>query len=379
MKIAILTQPLKSNYGGMLQAFALQSTLKNLGHDVVTIDRQLNDKSNFRRILSFCKDLLRLITLKKVPHRFDSKQQNLIFENTLNFIRSHIKLTERIGSDRNMRLHFADNNYDAVIVGSDQTWRPSYSPNIYNFYLDFLTNSQTKRIAYATSFGVDHWEYSKFQTMRCRELASRFNAISVRERSGVNLCKTHLNADAEFVLDPTLLLSANDYLSRLEINTENNRSNGLFTYILDSNEDKNSAITKVAEHLKLRPFSSQATSSILKGDGKIIEDYVLPKVEEWIKGIHNAEYVITDSFHGCVFAIIFNKPFLAIGNVNRGQARFDSLLKLFNLEHRLISNSSQVNLDITSDDIDWPSINRTLIEHKTKSLKYITTSLGNNT
>ncbi|WP_448144422.1 polysaccharide pyruvyl transferase family protein [Pseudomonas silesiensis] len=379
MKIAILTQPLKSNYGGILQAFALQRTLKSLGHDAVTIDRQLNTKSNFRQTLSFLKYLVLRIISDSTPVRFNARQQNVIFENTLNFIDQHIQRSQRISSNREMKKHFSENKYEAIVVGSDQTWRPMYSPNIFNFFLDFLENNHTKRIAYASSFGVDEWEYSKYQAEQCRDLAKKFDAVSVREQSGVNLCKQYLDTHAEFVLDPTLLLTANDYIKQFCISAGKVQQKGLFTYILDNNDDKKISIDKVCKSLSLTAFSNQPDISLKQGGSKTVDDYVYPKVETWIKAVHDAEFVITDSFHGCVFSIIFNKPFLAIGNQDRGQARFDSLLNLFKLNDRLITNSGQISDEKIHQTIDWPAVNRVLEEQRKHSLNFIIENLKDKT
>src|SRR5690606_19965537 len=128
------------------------------------------------------------------------------FRNTYSFIARHIVLSDKVASDLQLREHFRNNRYDAVIVGSDQTWRPRYSPNIYNYFLDFLRDENVRRIAYASSFGTDKWEYNDKQTDRCSKLAKEFDMISVREKSGVDLCIRHLGVEALAVLDPTLLL-----------------------------------------------------------------------------------------------------------------------------------------------------------------------------
>lgn len=376
MKIAILTQPLKSNYGGILQAFALQQVLKDLGHDVTTIDRQPDARSRARQLLSLLKSFTLQFTTNNKPFCLSKNQHDIIFQNPLNFIRRNISISPPINSTKEMQQHFSERDYDVVVVGSDQTWRPAYSPNILNFYLDFLNNKKITRIAYASSFGVDTWEYNKHQTLKCRELISKFDAISVRENSGINLCKKYLHAPADIVLDPTLLLSADDYLNRLNIDTDNKRTNSLFTYTLDNNPDKDNAIAKTSEKLGLTAFTNQPAYNIFRGGSPRLDDYIYPKVEDWIKSIHDAEFVLTDSFHGCAFSIIFNKPFLAIGNQDRGMTRFNSLLNTFKLEHRLITNSSQITLDNISCDIDWPKINAILEEKKSHSLKFIQNSIG---
>lgn len=376
MKVAILTQPLKSNYGGLLQAFALQRALNKLGHQPITIDRQINKKGFLRRLLSHIKYQALRVSSNPGPIRFSKVDQDRIFENTLEFIAQHIKLSSRIDTDDGMQKHFLDNKYQAIVVGSDQTWRPMYSPNIYNFYLDFLKDNTTKRVAYASSFGVENWEYSESQAIKCRDLANRFDGVSVRELSGVNLCRKYLNVDANFVLDPTLLLTASDYINHLNINVSESKKRTLFTYILDSNDDKEQSVKNTGRLLDLTIHTNQPRKSLSKGGNGKVDDYIFPKVETWVKSFHDAEFVVTDSFHGCVFSIIFNKPFLAIGNKDRGLARFDSLLKLLNLENRLITGSNQITPELLRSNIDWSAVNSILEKEKEKSLSFIVKHLS---
>ncbi|MBV2132950.1 polysaccharide pyruvyl transferase family protein [Pseudomonas sp. MAP12] len=378
MKIAILTQPLKSNYGGIIQAFALQQALKDLGHTVTTIDRQYKAQPIIRKAINLTKYLILLLIDKKKAFIFKKSQQDQTFKNMISFVRQRIKISEPIKSTEDLQKHFSENTYDAVVVGSDQTWRPIYSPNIFNFYLDFLQDLQIKRITYATSFGVDTWEYSKTQTLKCRDLAKKFDAISVRELSAVNLCEQYLKVSAEPVLDPTLLLNADDYLDRLNINKNKKPAGGLLTYILDNNSHKRQAITTAAQILNITPFSSKTKCNPDQSGGELLNDYTFPNVEDWIESFYDADFVLTDSFHGCVFSIIFNKPFLAIGNDDRGLARFNSLLKIFNLEDRLIGLGSQINREILTPDIDWLQVNKVIKERKENSLNFLKRNLSGN-
>nr|WP_254797491.1 polysaccharide pyruvyl transferase family protein [Pseudomonas aromaticivorans] len=373
-----MTQPLKSNYGGIIQAFALQQALKDLGHTVTTIDRQYKAQPIIRKAINLTKYLILLLIDKKKAFIFKKSQQDQTFKNMISFVRQRIKISEPIKSTEDLQKHFSENTYDAVVVGSDQTWRPIYSPNIFNFYLDFLQDLQIKRITYATSFGVDTWEYSKTQTLKCRDLAKKFDAISVRELSAVNLCEQYLKVSAEPVLDPTLLLNADDYLDRLNINKNKKPAGGLLTYILDNNSHKRQAITTAAQILNITPFSSKTKCNPDQSGGELLNDYTFPNVEDWIESFYDADFVLTDSFHGCVFSIIFNKPFLAIGNDDRGLARFNSLLKIFNLEDRLIGLGSQINREILTPDIDWLQVNKVIKERKENSLNFLKRNLSGN-
>jgi exopolysaccharide biosynthesis predicted pyruvyltransferase EpsI len=122
-------------------------------------------------------------------------------------------------------------------------------------------------------------------------------------------------------------------------------------------------------------FNNQPKESLKAPKGKNIEDYVVPPVEGWIKGFYDAEFVVTDSFHGVIFSIIFNKPFIAIGNEERGISRFTSILKQFDLEHRLIIGYDQLNNDLILENIDFDVINSKLKDLKAKSLLFLKKNL----
>ena len=122
---------------------------------------------------------------------------------------------------------------------------------------------------------------------------------------------------------------------------------------------------KIAEEKKLIPF--KVNSKVGKG-GLSLPEYIQPTVEEWIRGFYDAEFVVTDSFHACVFSILFNKPFIVYGNENRGLSRFTSVLNIFGLEERLLKNLSEYR---QFDEIDWNRVN-SLLEKKIKdSCKFL--------
>lgn len=337
MKIAIMTQPLGKNYGGIMQAWALQQVLKKEGHKVVTIDRQYEPESLLYHIARLgYRSMKKLIGKRKAPINLE-KYSPEIFQHTNAFVREHLSMSEPLDSTEKLKAHFDREKYDVVIVGSDQTWRPMYSPNIGNFFLDFLEDKAIKRIAYASSFGVDEWEFSEEQTKYCAPLAQKFDAISVREDSGVALCKKYLGVDAMHVLDPTLLLERSAYES-LFAGKDITKKYGICTYILDDALWKNQVLESVERELALPFYSNYSLEKNLPNfESNTINKYILPKVESWIKGFSDAEFVITDSFHGTIFSIIFNKPFIALVNSSRGEARFHSLAKIIGCENNIFS------------------------------------------
>lgn len=349
MKIAIMTQPLGKNYGGIMQAFALQKVLRDMEHEVVTIDYNHKPPKFLYDKARMAYRLVKKVTGKrKAPINLENRINELT-ERNRRFIDKNIVKSEYIDSDKDLRIYFRKNSYDAIVVGSDQTWRPKYSPNIYNFYLQFLkAKNNIKRIAYASSFGVDEWEYSVEETKKCAKLAASFDAISVREQSGIELCKEHLGVESKCTLDPTLLLEKQDYLNLIGNRYNNGRSQGVYTYFLDKGESKLTAAQYVANELSTHTYNCQAKLSFSDLSSSNLDDYKMPALQDWLASFANAEFVVTDSFHGMVFSIIFNKPFLAIVNKERGAARFESLLSQIGGLKHLIYDSTEIENNISA-------------------------------
>lgn len=318
MRICIFTQALLNNYGGILQNYALQTVLKQMNYDAITIDYV--QKNHYKPLFVV---LLKRVTAlflncflgKKTKYYPFSKFQNrkLYIDN---FVKNNINMTTPVKRyDKNILKKYL---IDSVIVGSDQVWRPKYNHYIKDMFLEFCKKEKgIKRISYASSFGVDEWEYSPKQTRTCSALAKRFNAISVREESGVFLCRDYLGVNATWVLDPTLLLTKEDYLKLCE-NIHQDKSKVLAVYMLDVNNAAREYCEKKAkEHgLIIRYFTADSKATL--------------SVPEWLAMFRDASYVVTDSFHGTVFSIIFEKEFKCFYNENRGASRFESLLNLYN-------------------------------------------------
>ena len=315
MKVFILTVRLFDNYGGLLQNYALQRVLLNLGHNPITIDYvNIKVPEKWKIFLSWVKTFFYIICGKpKSFFKLSSICRRPVFAEC--FVNKYIYKTKKC---YNIDASFLKKNeITAVIVGSDQVWRPKYNCKIDDMFLKFVKGDSIKKIAYAASFGVDEWEYTQKQTTECRELAKKFNAISVREKSGVNLCKEYLDVEASLVLDPTLLIEKNDYCDickEIPVATEKI----LVAYVLDCNDSVRELCESIAKehHFILKFFSAGVNSDLT--------------VPEWLAMFRDASYVVTDSFHGTVFSIIFEKGFKCIYNKERGAARFESLLNLYN-------------------------------------------------
>lgn len=366
MKIAILTQPLINNYGGNVQNYALQTVLREMGHEPTTVDRHYSVSLTQKLRLGFFKNIIfYYLAGSTKPNwrryfQYDKEQQR-VRRHIVNFINKHIKKTDRLYSDNAVRKKFKDSNFDAVVVGSDQVWRPIYSPNIYTYYLDFLENNKNiKKIAYAASFGTHEWEYTSAQSKRCKELVHKFDLITSRERAGVQLLQEKFNVKATFVADPTLLLTKEHYETLFEGKELKDR-NGIYTYILDDNEWKRRVVDAAKNQLNLSQYSNQHNEHAPI-------DTEIPSIEGWLKGFSDADFVITDSFHGTVFSIIFEKPFISLINRDRGASRFESIAIELGLTERLIEEFDEDQVSILlNKDIDKKQLKEKLAKLKENS------------
>ncbi len=379
MKVGILTLPLHINYGGILQAYALQTVLKNNGYDA---------------------QIVNYTTWNLLPPRLPRPVRYLIYlKNTFLYlfngagtVMPDIKLRKNYTYLTRHLTPFVDEyidyipladikehrkKVDAIVVGSDQIWRPSYQGHDFIFFLDFLPEkTDIKRIAYAASFGTDQWEYTEEETRRSAALIARFDLVSVRESSAVELCRRHWNIPSHVVLDPTLLLEPEEYIRLTRGIDDTPAEEGLFYYFLDATDQKMDYVHNVSEKLGLRPFQLKPTVPHIKRKkykGCLFRE---ASVATWLHSFHRAKFILTDSFHGCVFSIIFNKPFYVIGNKRRGMARFDSLLKLFGLEDRLI-DISETGTHPIDTDIDWDTVNAIRKEKKNTSFMLLHEALQN--
>ncbi len=348
--IGIVSLPLHTNYGGILQAYALQTVLERLGHRPEVIKAEGWTRTSLPWNLApfvIAKRIIRKYVLHQDILVFEERQKKKIEHYTAKFVKRYIHLYRvKDFTSLGSQTHF-----DAYVVGSDQVWRPLYfMSNITEAFLQFTGKQNVTRIAYAPSFGVDSWEYTKEETKECARLLQKFNAVSVRESSGLDLCRKHLGRrDVQWVLDPTMLLDVDDY-RHLYLEAHTPKSNGtLMTYVLDDTPETQRLIHRLSAMLNLKVFS---TNSRCENEAAPLRERIQPPVEQWLRGFYDAEFVVTDSFHACVFSILFRKQFVVVANNSRGNARIDSLLTLFGIEDRKVSADLFVMLPpINYDDV----------------------------
>lgn len=352
MRIGILTQPLGNNYGGILQNWALQQVLQDLGHQVITLD-QSPSYPLWRYFLTKARLQIKRILGNKVylPHRpIKGRAINPI---TADFIFANISLTHPLnGNFRNVIQKYKLN---AVIVGSDQVWRPKYNPDIRVMFLSFVPQG-IKKIAYSASFGNDEWEFSTEETSDCSALVKLFNAISVREYGGATLCQQFFSVQPYVTLDPTLLIESQRYENLCACEPKSKRQFLAF-YCLDIDNAKSSIAHQIAERecLEIQYFSAHEKLNY--------------SVSKWLAFFRDASYVVTDSYHGTIFAIIFKKQFVNVGNSERGNSRIDSLYKILSIER------STKDAKLNNIQINYSAVERVIESQRKYSIAFLENAL----
>lgn len=361
MKIGILTQPLGHNYGGLLQNWALQQYLMSEGHDVFTI----NQMTYFIWVRNVFAYLYKHLTFH--PTRKDNKLpfQYAPHNNLHKFLQKKIKQTYFI---KNINANtICKKGFDAIIVGSDQVWRPKYNTDLNLMFCESKNTSKSLlKIAFSASFGTDVWEFSQSQTIMAKKAIQDFKRVSVREESGINLCKTYLNYDAVHTLDPTFLLSASDYDKLIPEKILKDKRTAICCYFLNNTDYKKKITNEIAEELNL-PLHHTGVLNLNKQ---------IDSIEEWLASIKNSDFIITDSFHGTVFSIIYNKSFITFSNESRGNARFKSLLNSLGLENRLVDYRFPTDVKrILNEEIKWEKVNNQLSKLREESIIFLKEAL----
>lgn len=343
MRIGVLTLPLHTNYGGILQAYALCTVLSSMGHDVSLIDGRMYKIDTFREKISVSLwKIMALLGLRNGKHPQLQMQDKMV--EIIPFIEQRIP---NIISPNQIK----SSTFDSIIVGSDQIWRGEYSP-LLPYFLDFASNWKIKRIAYSASFGVTDWKPSEEQLKQCRNLVRKFDLVTVREKAGIEICRKKLECDSLWTIDPTMLLDTTAYISLIKHITSES-SGKILTYVLDDNDEVEDIIDFAASSMHREVYNLRLPS----------ESGINTSVETWLRSFYECDYVITDSFHGTVFSILFNKPFFVYINKERGSSRFETLLEFTGLSSRVVS--SQDDLSNLSENIDWRRVNEKIeIERK---------------
>lgn len=355
--IAILNMRFPTNnFGAILQSYALSKTIDKLGYEVKVI--------NYRNQIS------------------ESITDRLSVQNLNEFRINHIPYTLPCYTDEDLtRLN---NDFDTFIVGSDQVWNYNYlkwafPDNIAKYFLNFVSPTK-KIISYAASFAEDNWSGNANEVEEAIQALSRFSHISVREKSGVNICKNIFKVDSNHVLDPTFLLDNDEYeniISEENVHTIDKK------YILYFSLD-NDLESTINTNENLINFSNQNKLKIVNAKGEQINylgnNFIkYHTISQWLSYIKNSDLVITDSYHGIIFSIIFKRQFIALQRDYAGNERLNSLFSLLKISDKYVKDLNSIDINSQyKNKIDYNSIYKILKIERSNSLSFLENSLRDN-
>lgn len=346
MKVSLLTYHWEDNYGATMQAYATYKAIRELGHDAEFIDLRLPyTPSIMQRLVFFLK-----------RRRFNSFRK---------------KYFNHLTPQTYWSLEDLQNNppqSDCYMVGSDQTWNPNIARDLLPaFFLKFGDKS-VKRVTYATSIGQNSWGGSEaISDEEIREALSVFDNILLRENSAIRICKEKFGHEAEQVIDPVMLFS--EYP---ELTGELVPSGEVIAYKLIDDARFYAMAKNIADSMGL-PIRS--IGSVRRPEG--YRSAYPETLENWVRRLATASMVLTDSFHGTVFSLLYHRPFVVyVGDPSR-TTRIESLLSQLGLSERLLTsrNCAEEFKEIANREIDWDRVDYKIDELRKESFMKLKSAL----
>lgn len=321
------------NYGSSLTCFAINRTLKNMGYSVLMLEHPgIQPQERYDSYgIQFAKHFY---DISKITKEKDFSRFNAVC--------------------------------DSFVVGSDQVWNWWCNKDIgFGYYFLNFVNKDHRKVAYAPSFGSDWTSYPDHTRIRVSYWLSRFDAVSVREKSGVQICERDFNRKADWVMDPVFLCDIASYEEAVALSKRVETEPYLFAYILDVTEEKFNAVKQAAKakglsyRIAIDGLGNKAElNKQLGNDPNIITNL---RIEDWLYYIKNASFVIADSFHGFCFSIIFKKQVIAFVNAHRGKARFDTISEAAGLEEYVVESVDDIaKRDLLEKEIDYTQVDANL-------------------
>ncbi|NEO57005.1 MAG: polysaccharide pyruvyl transferase family protein [Okeania sp. SIO3B5] len=365
-KVGIITFHHTSNYGATLQAYALWKYIDSLGYNVEIIDYR-----PLKAVWHYLKDIfpIRRLSASEKKFKINSFFIGQIIKSIKMrlFLKSKMKLSQKTFYQRSQLLSY-DHQYNVAITGSDQTWCINSIRDFdTSFFLDFINGENTCKISYAPSFGTT--KNLGDNHTKIVSLLQDYKMISVRDSNGIKILNSLGVDHVKKVLDPTFLIDYIDYTDLLEQPKYKNKYILMYNHHGIVNTNGKKLVKKLVEKQDLEIISlGNPTASMTD------KNFVGISVPEWLGYFYNASYIITNSFHGVVFSIIFQKNFSFIPYGNTNQKVMD-LLETFDLKERLLDNQPDA-LDNQQKSINYATVNNRREDLVKYSQQYLQTALN---
>lgn len=366
MKISLITLQYVRNYGSVLQTYATQSLFENAGHQVEVVDY----------VRPNCKREARLADLAIHDQERGGIRRCPIIKKMLNYRRKKFfALQDRVFQpflDKDIHLSCSYHSYDDLknnppvadiyCTGSDQTWNSIWNDGILpEYFLEYAPEGK-KRIAFSASFGRTQLDSGEIE--KTRPLIQKYDAVSVRESSGLEILKQMGYTKGIHIMDPTLILSHDEWIKNLPI-FRKERKPYVLMYQLNYNPQMEKYALQIANDRNVQLVKICSVWKTKLTPGKIIQ---FPAIEEFLSLIKFADYIVTDSFHGTAFSLNFNKQ-VFVCYPNRFSTRLQSILSLTGQEARVIDDFTRRWDEF--EPINFNVVNEVLKSERQKALKFI--------
>ena len=358
MRVGIITYHSTRNCGAVLQAYALNKAISDLGYDCKVIDYKCDNIEKvynikkiyeLRSIKEFIKWVFSVNTQKKSQKEFDK------------FKKENLKLSKIYNKDN---IADANEEFDAFITGSDQVWNFNLNGVDENYILNFANDDRIK-LSYAASLGYKTIPQNYIDIFK--DNLKTFNDISVREEEGLE-CLKELGYSPDFVLDPTFLLKKEDYLQFINLN-----KNGDYIFVYTVANTPN--IYKKALELSKKTGYPVIWAHMSYMNKKGVKNIKNPSCIEFLTLLNNAKYVLTSSFHGMALSIVLNKEFFydLSTSPNNHNSRLTTLASSLSLEEREMKENKELNI---SEKIDYQKVEILLNKKRKESIDFLIKGLG---
>lgn len=373
MKIGQITW-WRYNYGSILQAYALQQKLNQMGYNDVEIICQYGKKiASFSNLKEKLKRVGIKETSKRIIWKYGLRKLRKRNNNIQKFVDENLKVSEQEYNE--LTITESNKVYDAFICGSDQIWNPELVELDSMYWLNFAKKNKLK-IAYAPSIGVENLTTNQKKMIK-KNLKS-FRAISSREETGTKLINDAINEDKCItVLDPTLLVERkiwDDLSSERKYDDKY-----VFVYMLRGTKKQRKLVEKYAKEKSLKIV----TMPFLDNEKVSLYDFKFGDIKNWdaspkdfISLIRNAEYIFTDSFHCMLFSCMYHRSFYTFKKIGKAQLnRMYAFQKMIYADDRMINENYSISDIDNIKKIDWEKVDQTIINKRKDSEKYLSDAL----
>ena len=388
-KIGIAAVTYKDNFGSALQTYATQYTLEKLGYNARIFEiKSVHRGIKIKKLLYYAGRLFDPVEAKYLFANLKSRSRKQVSVSSDQFA-NDMKVRHQTYSDFNKRwnkmlptvkgwsgLRKQASEMDAVVVGSDQLWRPSNIVGCY-YTLEFVPDG-IKKISFSTSFGVP--ELPSRLHKHAKKFLSRIEHISVREDSGAEIVKKESGRDATVVCDPTMMLTAEEWM-HIQIEKPIAEGKYILMYLMGDNPDQRDFVKALSKKTGCRIIGLLHGATYISYDEDVVDEkpYNVGPAE-FINLIRNAEYVCTDSFHCCVFSILNSTKFFAFrrwpdGSKFSANDRLYTLLKFTGLERRMLDGTEDVAKS-TEDEIDFTEVLSRVDKRRKESMEFLVNALN---